>query len=120
VSEQLHFFASLDFPGRTTLMASEIAERLGYTTKHILDLIDEDVIRALDGSGKNASRAAMRVPIEEYRNFVIARMTGPMRAELIRGLPESTRLALIVETFSGLPATARASVLRSLRTSLAA
>lgn len=120
VLEQLSFFASLDFPGRTVLTVAEIAERLNFTVQHILDLIAEGELTAINGAGKGASRSSMRVPIEAYRNFVVVRITGPMRAELLRVLPEPTRVALILELFSGLPASARAGVLRSLRTTIAA
>jgi hypothetical protein len=115
MSEQITFFASLDFPGRTTLTLGEIAEKTGYTAQHIADFISEGVIVALDGRGKGSSRASMRVPVESYRNFIVARMTGGMRDELIRALPESTRAALMLEIFTGLPAAARPGALRSLR-----
>jgi excisionase family DNA binding protein len=118
--EQLSFLASLDFPGRTTLTVAEIAEKLGYTAKHIARLIESGELPALDGRGRGVGRAAMRVPVESYRTFVTARMTGPLRAELLHALPEATRLALILELFAGLPAAARPAVLRDLRQSLAA
>jgi excisionase family DNA binding protein len=118
--EQFTFFASLDFPGRTVLTVAEISERLGYARQHILDLIAEGELTALNGAGKGAMRSSIRVPIEGYRNFILSRLTGPMRNELLRVLPEPTRTALILELFSGLEAAARATVLHTLRTGIAA
>ena len=96
--EQLQFpFPSLDFPGRVTLTAKEIAERLGWDEKHIRDLIAEGVIPGLDGKGKDASRGSYRVPIESYRDFIMARMTGERRVELLRTLPKPILRELVRE-----------------------
>lgn len=119
--EQLTFFASLDFPAdRVILTVAEIAEKIRYTVQHVLNLIETGELTALNGAGKYATRGSMRVPIESYRDFIVRRMTGPMRAEFIANLPESTRTALILESFASLPSAARNSLLRQLRTSLAA
>lgn len=91
VSEQLVFpFTSLDFPGRVTLMVDEIAERLGVTAQHLLDLIEEGELVAIDLAGKAALRRTVRVPVESYRNFIVARMTGPLRREFMKTLPKAT------------------------------
>jgi hypothetical protein len=96
--EQLQFpFPSLDFPGRTTLTAAEIAGRLGYDEKHVRDLITEGELPAIDGKGKDATRGSYRVPIENYRDFVTARMTGPRRIELLRHLPKPVLRELVRE-----------------------
>lgn len=97
-NEQLQFpFPSLDFPGRTTLTAAEIAERLGFDEKHVRDLITEGELPGIDGKGKGATRGAYRVPIENYRDFVTARMTGPRRIELLRHLPKPVLRELVRE-----------------------
>jgi hypothetical protein len=43
-AEQLQLFASLDFPGRSTLMIWEIANRLGVTVRHLLNQIDDGAL----------------------------------------------------------------------------
>lgn len=97
-NEQLQFpFPSLDFPGRTTLTVDEIAEKLGVTAKHVGDLIAENELQGVDAAGKDASRRCMRVPVESYRDFVTARMTGPRRMELLRHLPKATLRELVRE-----------------------
>lgn len=94
--EQLQFpFPSLDFPGRTTLTAAEIAERLGWSEKHVCDLFTEGELPALDGKGKKAKRGSYRVPIESYRDFITGRMTGPRRTDLLRHLPKAAIRELI-------------------------
>jgi excisionase family DNA binding protein len=98
MAEQLQFpFPSLDFPGRTTLTAGEIAERLGYDEKHVRDLITEGELPALDGKGRAARRGSYRVPIENYRDFITSRMTGSRRIELLRDLPKPVLRELIRE-----------------------
>lgn len=70
-------FPSLDFPGRVTLTVSEVAGKLGWTAKHVADLIVEGQLGALDGKGKSANRSSYRIPIDDYREFIISRMTAP-------------------------------------------
>lgn len=90
-AEQLVFpFTSLDFPGRVTLMVDEIAERLGVTAQHILDLVEEGELVAVDLAGKGASRRTVRIPVESYRTFIVQRMTGLIRREFLRTLPKAT------------------------------
>ena len=95
---QFGFFASLDFPGRTTLRVEEIAEKLGVTTQHILDLIDEKRLTAMDVRGEGATRATYRVPVEAYRNYVAATLTEPAESlRLLRHLPRATLRELVRE-----------------------
>lgn len=96
--EQLQFpFPSLDFPGRVTLLAREIAERLGYDEKHIRDLIAEGDLRGIDGKGSGSTRGSYRVPVESYRDFIMTRMTGDRRVELLKQLPKPVLRALVKE-----------------------
>ncbi len=97
--QQTNFFHSLDFPGRTVLYLWEVAQKLGGTVQHYLNLIDSGELVAIDtGSRANGkTRRMLRVPVEEYRNFVVLRLTGPRRTEFIKQLPVSTRLELIEE-----------------------
>lgn len=52
--KQMNFFSSLDFPGRTVLYVWEIAQKLGGTVQHYLNLVDTGELVAID----TASRAA--------------------------------------------------------------
>lgn len=96
---QLDFFASLDFPGRTTVLLWEIAERLGCSVNHLLELVDQGELAGVDVSSRKVSRRAMRVPVECYRDFVLQRLTGPVdfRMRFLRDLPAATRRQLIRE-----------------------
>lgn len=88
--EQLQFpFPSLDFPGRTTITVGEIARRLGVSDQTILNLADEGAFPGVDLKGKRATKRCLRFPIECYRNFLLERMTGEHRNELLRMLPKA-------------------------------
>jgi len=98
--EQLQFpFASLDFPGRTSLYLHEIAEKLGISVDQVSDLCDDGSLVAVDCSSKEtkSGRRALRIPIESYRDFITGRMTGPRRLELLRHLPKATIRELVRE-----------------------
>jgi hypothetical protein len=107
MNEQLQFaFPLLDFPGRTTLTVAEIAAKLGWTEKHIGDLVTEGELPAINGAGKNASRGSYRIPVESYRDWVTARMTGERRVELLKHLPRATLFELVRELNAFLKASA--------------
>jgi hypothetical protein len=108
MAEQLQFpFSSLDFPGRVTLGVEEVAGKLGFTPKHIADLIAEGKLQAIDGRGVGASRAAYRIPVEAYRDFVVRCLTTPAeRLRLLRDLPRATVRELVRELQEHLKATA--------------
>ena len=67
-------FPSLAFAkGRTVLYLFEVAGKLGITTRHVGDLIEEGKLEAIDISGKNSSdRKHWRVPIEAYNRYIDA------------------------------------------------
>ncbi|QYM80262.1 hypothetical protein K0B96_06515 [Horticoccus luteus] len=94
--EQLQFpFASLDFPGRVSLRVEEVAVKLGITPQHVIDLIVEGKINALDVRGLGSSRATYRIPIESYRDFVVRAVTdATARLRLMRDLPRATLIEL--------------------------
>lgn len=97
---QLEFpFPSLDFPGRTTLMVHEIASRVGVTTRHIIDLVDEGRITAinLSGGANKSDRRCLRIPLESYRDFIIAALSGPARQSFLESLPRQTLIELYAE-----------------------
>lgn len=98
--QQLAFpFASLDFEGYTILTVDQIATKLRFTAQHILNLVDQGEIVAIDGKSKKATRRECRIAIEEYRAFIMKRLTGPasVSKEFISQLPRDVRLALITE-----------------------
>lgn len=106
MAEQLTFFSSLDFPGRTTLMVWEIAKRLGCSDKHVFNEIDAQELVTLDLKNKGSGRRMARVPIECYRDYVLKRLTGPqdMRMRFLTDLPAATRRVLIIELQASLRA----------------
>jgi len=99
--EQLQFpFASLDFPGCPLLRTQQVAEKLGITLQHVLDLIEEGKLTALNlsGGGNRTDRRCLRIPIESYRNYVLACLTSPYeRSRLLRDLPRATLREIMVE-----------------------
>jgi len=104
--EQLQLFASLDFPGRSTVLVREMAERLGVSERHLFNEIDSGALVVLDLKAKGSARRCARVPIECYRNYVSARLTGPMelRSSFIAALPVAVRRALLAEIQASLRA----------------
>jgi len=60
------------FAGRTTLYVYEIAEALQITVRHVLDLIAEGKIQAVNIAGKNnaTGREFWRVPVSEYDRYL--------------------------------------------------
>ena len=60
------------FPGRTTLYVHEIASALQITGRHVLDLISEGKIQAVNIAGKNnaTAREFWRVPVSEYDRYL--------------------------------------------------
>lgn len=88
---QFAFFACLDFEGRANLGVREVAHKLGYTPRHVIGWIDLGELAAFDGRGKKTtSRAAWRIPIDAYRDFVRSRLTGPGHRAFLAALPKAT------------------------------
>jgi len=64
-------FGTLLFPGRTVLYVSEVAERLAITERHVLDLIEEGKLRAINVGGENVSgRRFYRIPVHWYEDYL--------------------------------------------------
>ncbi len=95
-------FPSLDFPGRTTLMLSEMATKLGVSVRHLLNEVDEGVLTVMDLKGNTSSRSCWRIPVESYREYVLQRVFGPSRAEFLAALPVNLRKRLIAELYASL------------------
>jgi len=83
-------FACLDFFGRGAVTAGEIADKLGCTPRHIIHLIEDGSIVGLDVTRHLGSKRMLRVPVDEYRRYVIGRLNGAGRSEFIAELPEAT------------------------------
>ena len=102
---QLAFtFACLDFPGRATVSLAEIAAKLGGTVAHYWNLVDDDQLVALDLKRRVGSRRMIRVPVDEYRRFVIAKLTSTKRHEFLAELPTETLREIAAEIAARLAA----------------
>jgi hypothetical protein len=61
----------LKFPGRSTLYVKEVAEKLDICPRHVISLIEEGKIRAINVAGVNVSdRKSYRIPVSEYERFL--------------------------------------------------
>lgn len=60
------------FPGRSSLLVREVAEALGCDERHILDLITEGELIAVDiaGGGNKTARRYLRIPVSAYDQFI--------------------------------------------------
>lgn len=98
-SAQLAFpFASLDFEGRTVLSVGDIAVKLNFTRRHVINLIESGELVAINGAvNPVGERSSPRIPLESYRAFVLTRMTGPFVNEFIKHLPRETLRQLLAE-----------------------
>ena len=63
----------LAFPGRTTLYVREVAEKLRVTERHVVNLIEAGMLRAVN-VGTTAGRKFYRIPVPWYQEYV-KRMT---------------------------------------------
>lgn len=116
-AEQLTFFASLDFAGRTTLGLAEIAEKLGCTVQHLLNEIERGAFQGLNLAASHAGRRAMRIPVECYRAYVLSKLTGAvdLRMQFLADLPVASRREVATAIYTTLPDAERRSLIASLR-----
>jgi hypothetical protein len=70
--------SSLDFHGRTTLLLSEIARKLGCSLRHLYNEVVTGALTVLDLSAPGTARRCPRVPIECYRDYICRRLSGPV------------------------------------------
>lgn len=96
-AEQLELLPSLDFPGRSTLLLHEIADRLGCTVQHLLNEVDSGDLTILNIASRTSNRRAARVPLECYRAYIVKRLTGPVDSSMafFKELPAPLRRQLI-------------------------
>lgn len=89
-------FPTLDFEGRVALTVDECARKLHCTPKHVLDLIDEERLLAIDisGAGNKSRRRTCRVPVEAWRDFLLKSATGPYDHSPLKQLPTASLIKL--------------------------
>ena len=64
----------LPFPGRTVLYVSEVAQKLDVSQQHILNLIEEGRLTALN-VGATKGRKFWRIPVESWAAYLKANAT---------------------------------------------
>jgi hypothetical protein len=89
-------FDCLDFSGRDTVTVWEIAAKLGFTAQHVLDHIDDGRLAAINSS-LALSRRNLRVPIDEYRRWVLSLLTTQNRTKFLEELPDATLREVVRE-----------------------
>lgn len=97
---QMEFtYSSLDFPGRETVKVTEIAERLGYSVQHIINAVDAGDLVACNFAIVGTSKRSLRVPIEEYRAWIMRNLTAPAskRTEWLNQLSRPVLIELHAE-----------------------
>ena len=72
IAPQQMEFPSLAFPAdRSVLYVFEVARKLRVTERHVIDLIEEGKMKAINIAGVNATdRKFYRIPVESYEMFV--------------------------------------------------
>lgn len=73
--------SGLHFPGRTVLYVSEVAQKLDVTEQHILNLIEEGRLTALN-VGTTNGRKFWRIPVESWAAYLKANAT-PTRPVIV-------------------------------------
>lgn len=64
-------FPSLAFDNRTSLHVFEVAAKLRVSNQHVLDLIEEGKLRAVNIAGENSTdRRYYRIPVEAYNQYI--------------------------------------------------
>ncbi|HXG49096.1 MAG TPA: helix-turn-helix domain-containing protein [Methylomirabilota bacterium] len=69
--EQLDFDSLMFGADRRVLLVSEVAAKLRVTEQHVLDLIEEGQLQAINIGG--ADRKYWRIPVEAWRAFTRSR-----------------------------------------------
>lgn len=76
--EELPLFSVLShniFPGRSSLYVHEVARALEITTPHVISLINEGLLDAIEvtGKGNKTSREHWRIPVSAYDAYIRSR-----------------------------------------------
>jgi excisionase family DNA binding protein len=56
-------------PAQGALTVSDVARRLRVSSQHVIDLIEQGMLHAVDMAGRGASRAWWRIPREALEQF---------------------------------------------------
>ena len=96
-SDQLTFFHSIDFPGRSVLYVNEISQKLGISRQQVVNLMDCGELGYINVATDPTTRPCRRVPVKSYRNFIVRRLDSEERLQFLCELPVATRLELIDE-----------------------
>ncbi len=66
------------FPGRTSLMVREVAKSLRIDEKHVVSLINEGLLDAIEitGKGNKSSRYHWRIPVSAYDEYIRRRRSS--------------------------------------------
>lgn len=71
--QQLDFGSLLFDRKRNVLYVSEIAEKLDVTERHVINLIEEGKLRAINVGGENVSgRKFYRIPVDWWMEYLKA------------------------------------------------
>jgi hypothetical protein len=73
-AQPAHIPQSLDFANRSSLRVDEIAAKLSMSPQHVVNLIEDGTLPAMDLKGSGSTRPMWRVSIDDYRRFIAARM----------------------------------------------
>lgn len=71
-------FPSLDFPGRTVVTVAELADKLGVTEQHIINLIECQELAAVNTGRVRLGRAWYRIPLESWHAWLLGRVSAPV------------------------------------------
>lgn len=74
-------FPSMDFPGVAVVRVGPVAERLRCSVPHVIRLIEDGSLIALDIRGLNKTRGNYRIICECYRYFLAIRTVAPLLDE---------------------------------------
>lgn len=81
-------FACIDFPDKSIVTTVEIAAKLDYSLQHVLDHVEAGKLVAIDSS-LAGSRRNLRVPIGEYRRWVLSMLTSEQRRQMLAEITAS-------------------------------
>ena len=59
------------FPGRNSITVFEAAHVLRVSEKHIINLIEEEQLKAISVAGANSDRSRYRIPVSEWDAYIL-------------------------------------------------
>lgn len=79
-------FPSLDFPGRTVVTVPELAQKLGVTEQHVINLIECGELPGLNTGRAKLGRSWYRIPLESWHAWVLQRLSANIAANPLHDL----------------------------------